>query len=64
MLKVASFASYTRDFICICLKEEAWHDASEEQTMTFLDKGQMKETENKCPGDSQPLARVPQERKL
>lgn len=64
MSKVASFVGYTREFICICLKEEAWHDASEEQTMTFLDKGQMKETEDKYPGDSQPLSTVSQERKL
>lgn len=59
MLKVASFAGFTREFIYICLKEEAWHDASEEQMMTFLDKGQMRETEDKYPGESQPLARVP-----
>lgn len=59
MLKVASFAGFTREIIGICLKEEAWPDASEEEMMTFLDKGQTRETEDKCPGDSQPLARVP-----
>lgn len=32
--------------------------------MTFLDKRQVRETEEQCPGDSQPLARVLRQGKL
>lgn len=65
MLEVATILNSIKEFICICLKEEAWHDASsKERTVTFQNKGQLRETEDECPGNSQPLARGLQEGKL
>lgn len=64
MLKFATILNSIKEFICIC-KEEAWQDASsKERTMTFQNKGQLRETEDECLGNSQPLARGLQEGKL